>query len=265
MSKPESGGSAEPREPLQHRVKEKKPLPSRFYRTVSVGERGGLHAVLLDGRPAKTPGKAPLAVANAKLAEALAAEWRAQDRLIDPATMPLTRLVNTAIDHVPARLAEVRADIARYAESDLVCYRAEAPRDLSIRQASAWDPVLAWAEASLGARLTTAKGIMPVTQDEAAFAAVANALEPYDALEVAALHVMTTLLGSVLLALAQVRGLLTADAAWAAAHVDEDWQIEQWGGDDEAKVRRALRFTEFASASHLLTMRKSHCGGHGQL
>jgi chaperone required for assembly of F1-ATPase len=168
--------------------------------------------------------------------------------------MPLTRLANSAIDGVRGREAEVRADIAKYASSDLVCYRAEAPEELMRRQAEAWDPVLAWSRDALGTRLAVARGIMPVTQSEAATSAVSAALLDRDAFALAALHVMTTLMGSALLALAHASGHLTADAAWAAAHVDEDWQTSRWGEDAETAARRERRWAEMQAASRMLRL-----------
>ena len=188
------------------------------------------------------------------LAEAIAGEWEAQREHIDPAGMPLTRLANSAIDGVRVHQAEVRADIVKYAASDLLCYRASEPELLVRRQAEVWDPVLAWARDALGARFEVADGIMPVTQPEAARSAIAGALEGFDAFSLAALHVMTTLTGSALLALAHARGHLSAEAAWAAAHVDEDWQIGRWGEDAEAAARRRRRWSEMQAASRLLAL-----------
>jgi chaperone required for assembly of F1-ATPase len=168
--------------------------------------------------------------------------------------MPLTRLVNSAIDGVTGRKPDVRADIAKYAASDLLCYRAEGPVELVRRQAQAWDPVLAWAREALGAHLVLGQGIVPVSQPQAASAAIERALAGLDGLSLAAHHVMTTLTGSALLAIAHARGLLTAEEAWAAAHVDEDWQVSQWGEDAEAKARRDRRWAEMQSASRLLAL-----------
>ena len=229
--------------------------PKRFYRVVSIdGPAGAAFRVLLDGRPARTPSKRELALPARPLAEAVAAEWEAQGERIDPGTMPLTRLVNTALDGVAGREAEVRADIAKYAASDLLCYRAEGPSELVRRQAEAWDPVLAWACAALGANLVTGHGVAPVAQPEAATEAIGRALAGLDAFSLAAHHVMTTLTGSALLALAHAGGRLKAEEAWAAAHIDEDWQIGQWGEDAEAKARRRRRWTEMEAASRLLAL-----------
>jgi chaperone required for assembly of F1-ATPase len=210
--------------------------------------------ILLDGKTVRTPAKVLLAVPTSALAEAIAAEWEAQREHIDPATMPLTRLVNSGLDGVRGREAAVRGDIAKYAASDLLCYRASQPRPLVLRQAELWDPVLAWGREALGASFVTAEGIMPVAQSEAAKAALARALTGYDAFALTALHVMTTLTGSALLALAHARGRLGVEEAWAAAHVDEDWQIGNWGEDAEAAARRQRRWLEMQVASRLLTL-----------
>jgi chaperone required for assembly of F1-ATPase len=231
--------------------------PKRFYRYVSVEGAEPAFLVLLDGRPIRTPGRRELAVPSRALAEALAAEWEAQGERIDPAAMPLTRLVNSAIDGVRGREAEVRADIAKYGASDLLCYRADGPAELVRRQADAWDPVLAWAREALGTRLVLGQGIVPVIQPQTAIAAVGRALQELDAFALAGHHVITTLTGSALLALAHARGRLTAETAWAAAHVDEDWQISQWGDDAEAKARRQRRRADMLAASRLLALLES--------
>jgi chaperone required for assembly of F1-ATPase len=228
--------------------------PKRFYRTASVDGRAPAFRVLLDGKPVRTPARRELAVPSRALAEALAAEWQAQGEHIDPASMPLTRLANSATDGVTGREGEVRADIAKYAGSDLLCYRAEGPAELVRRQAEAWDPVLAWARDALGAPLVLGQGIVPVAQPPAATAAIEGALAGLDAFALSAHHVMASLTGSALLALAHARGRLTAEEAWAAAHVDEDWQISQWGEDAEARARRDRRWTEMQAASRLLAL-----------
>jgi chaperone required for assembly of F1-ATPase len=238
-----------------------RPLPKRFYKAVDVAEapatpdvQGSAFHILLDGKPVRTPAKKALAVPTRGLAEAIAAEWEAQSERVDPAAMPLTRLVNSAIDGVRGREAKVRADIAKYAGSDLVCYRAEGPEELVRRQAEVWDPVIAWGQDALGARFEIARGIMPVVQPEAAKSSVADALSGRDAFALASLHVMTTLMGSVLLALAHAHGRLSTEDAWVAAHVDEDWQISKWGEDAEAAARRKRRLTEMQAASRMLAL-----------
>lgn len=227
---------------------------ARFYKDVSLKDKGGNIAILLDGRTVRTPRKAPLAVPSARLAEAVAAEWRAQGEEIDPHTMPITKLVNSAIDGVTGQEASVVDDILAHAGSDLLCYRASGPEGLLALQAEAWDPVLSWAARSLGAPLSLAEGVMHVSQPEASLKALRAHVEPLDAFRLSALHVMTTLTGSALLPLAVARGQLSAEAAWSAAHVDEDWQISQWGEDEEAKLRRQNRKRDFDAAARLLEL-----------
>lgn len=227
-------------------------LPKRFYKEAGVVERPEGFAIALDGRTARTPAKAQLAVPQRSLAEAMAAEWAAQDAVIDPSTMPLTRLVNVALDAVAHSRDEVAADIVAYSKSDLLCYRAEGPADLVRRQAEAWDPVLDWAAGRFGARLEVAHGIAHVSQPEAVAQAISDMLEGEEPLRLAALSLITTLTGSALLALAVAAGRLEPEAAWAAAHVDEDYQIERWGEDEEAMARRAARWRDMEAASRLL-------------
>lgn len=228
-----------------------KPLPKRFYKDVTVGE-GAFFQILLDGRVIKTPGKKALLLPSRALADAVAGEWSAQDPVIDPSTMPLTRFANTAIDAVHGALDEVAADIVAYGGRDHLCYRAEGPQELADRQAAAWDPVLNWAREILKARFDVALGVMPIDQPAVALKAIANALEPHDAFRLTALHVMTTLTGSAILALAHDRGALDAEQAWDAAHVDEDYQIALWGEDYEASEKRKRRKAEFDAASRFL-------------
>ncbi len=227
-------------------------LPRRFYATAGVAEHAQGFALTLDGRQARTPGRNPLVVPSRPVAQALAAEWQGQGEHIDPATMPLTRIVHSAIDRVAREMAPVRAEIAKYAGSDLVCYRGEGPGSLVAAQEAAWGPVLAWARESLGARFRLVEGIVAVEQPAESLAAVAAALAGLDPLRLAAVHVVTTLTGSALIALAVLNHALTPEEAWAAAHVDEDWQMEQWGRDETALSRRAARWREMQAAALIL-------------
>jgi chaperone required for assembly of F1-ATPase len=229
-----------------------RPLPKRFYASVTVVPRGTGFAVLLDTRTARTPKRRELVLPASALAQAVAGEWDAQRSAIDPAAMPLTRLVNTVLDGIVGRESEVRADIVKYAGSDLLCYRAEDPEKLVALQAATWDPVLSWAKSSLGIRLALSGGVMPVRQSQEALDAVALAVAPLDAFRLASLHVMVTLTGSAILGLAVLRGHLAPEAAWSAAHVDEDWQIARWGEDAEATARRARRWVDMRAAADLL-------------
>jgi len=227
------------------------PLPRRFYRQAGVEEAEDGFRVVLDGRPVRTPARRFLAVPSRALADALAGEWNAQGESVDPATMPLTRLINSIVDGVAHAPDPVAAGIEKYLSSDLLFYRAEGPQGLLERQAAHWDPVLAWARKALGARFVLAQGVMPMAQPAAALAA-ARAAIPGDPWRLGAIHVITTLTGSALIALAILHGRLTADAAWDAAYVDEDWNMEQWGRDEIALKRRVARRAEMEAAATLL-------------
>lgn len=226
----------------------------RFYASVGVAETPEGFAVTLDGRTVKTPAKRLLAAPVRGIAEAMAAEWDAQTETIDPTSMPLTRLANSVIDGVAERSQDVADDIAKYFESDALFYRADHPEALVGRQAQHWDPVLFWAAETLSAHFILAEGIMHVRQPEQAVAA-ARAAMPGDAWTLGALHVVTTLTGSALLALALLHHRLDVDAVWTAAHVDEDWNAEQWGADEEMMGKRAARLVDFKAAAKVLAAR----------
>jgi chaperone required for assembly of F1-ATPase len=228
--------------------------PKRFYKTVGVVETDGGWAVQLDGRGVKTPNRAPLALPTRALAEAIAAEWDAQAAIIDPRSMPLTKLANTTLDGVIGREEAVRAEVTAYAGNDLLCYRAERPDKLVQRQHERWDPLLAWVTDHFGARLHTTAGVMPVRQAEECILRLGEAVAGLDAYALAAGHVITTLTGSAVLALAFLHGRLSAEEAWEAAHVDEDFQIEQWGEDSEARKRRELRRAEMLAAAQFYAL-----------
>ncbi|WP_439502183.1 ATP12 family chaperone protein [Aminobacter ciceronei] len=236
----------------------RKQLPKRFYQAAAIAAFEEGHAVLLDGKSVRTPGRALLALPTAAAAQLVADEFVAQVEVIDPFTMPVLRLVNTAIDGVATDPQAVLEDILRFSSSDLLCYRADSPEKLVERQAEAWDPVLDWVRASLGARFVLAEGVMHVEQPREAIAALGVHLsQRTEPMKLAALHVMTTLTGSALLALAVETGELTVEEAWAAAHVDEDWQIEHWGQDSEAVARRATRKRDMLAAVALLEALKA--------
>jgi chaperone required for assembly of F1-ATPase len=230
-------------------------LPKRFYKEAAATPGQGGFSLTLDGRPARTPARAVLAVPTQVLGAALAAEWNRQVEVIDPALMPLTRLVNTAIDGVTASMDAVADEIARYAGSDLACYRAAEPAGLVARQQAAWDPVLDFARLDLGALFVQSTGVLYVEQPARALQAVRVAL-PADPFRLAALHVVTTLTGSVLLAVALDRGVFDAAAVWDKAHVDEDWNQDLWGADTLAGQRKAARLIEFEAAATVLASLK---------
>jgi chaperone required for assembly of F1-ATPase len=237
---------------------QKKHLPRRFWKQAGVEEFDGRFALTLDGRRARTPAKNALAVHSHALAQALAAEWDALGETIDPAEMPLTRIVNSALDGVAKEMAATLDEIVKYAGSDLLVYRAGDPASLVAEQAAAWDPVLDWARERHGARFILSEGIVFAAQPEASMDAIRRAVaaiageDDGAALRLTGLHVMTTLTGSALLALAVAEGFLDAQAAWNAAHVDENFQMRAWGEDAEAMARRERRWKEMEAAARVL-------------
>jgi chaperone required for assembly of F1-ATPase len=228
-------------------------MPKRFYKEAEAVEMEGGFAVQLDGRTARTTSRNRLVLPSRALAQAVAAEFAAQGDQIDAMSMPVLRIVNPALDSVAGMMAEVREDIAAYAGSDLLCYRAAEPERLVARQDAVWTPVIRRAEAETGARFILAQGVMHQAQPGPTLSKFAAALERAtpDPFTLAAAHVMTTLTGSALLALSVTAGWLDADAAWAAAHLDEDWTIEHWGEDAEASARRGARRIEFMAAARV--------------
>jgi chaperone required for assembly of F1-ATPase len=244
----ESLDPADPRELARRNMRARK---RRFYEAVTVCEEPGGFAVTLDDRPIKTPARRSLAAPRRPLAEVIAQEWRAQADFIDPAGMPMTRLANTIIDGVAAAHAGVAAEIVKYLGSDLVCYRATAPQGLVARQALHWDPVLTWAKEKLGADFTTVAGVTFRRQPDEAIAR-AEAAIPRDPWRLGAVHTVTTVTGSALIALKLAAGNLSVDEAWTAANVDEDWNVEFWGRDELGQQRRAYLFAEMAAAARIM-------------
>jgi len=227
------------------------PRRKRFYAHAGVVEGADGFAITLDDKPIRTPSGRQVVVPVRAIADAIVAEWQAQKEFIDPLTMPMTRFANSVVDAVVERVEAVTSDIAKYFQSDLLFYRAGHPAALVAREAAHWDPLLFWAADTLGAHFIIAEGIVNVRQPDSAIAAARAAL-PTDPWSVAALHVVTTLTGSALLALALERGVLDQDRVWAAAHVDEDWNIEKWGADEEVAARRAARLVDFRAAATIL-------------
>ncbi|MDQ0455886.1 ATP12 family chaperone protein [Rhizobium paknamense] len=230
-------------------IQMKRPLPKRFYAEATVSPTDAGFAVTLDGRAVKTPARNTLILPTSGAAELVAEEWRAQGEEVDPATMPVTRLTNTAIDAVSKTLEEVLEDIVRFSSSDLLCYRAEDPQELVERQSARWNPVLAWLNDTHGVKLITISGIMHQEQPAQSTSAFRRALERYgNAFQLAALHVVTTLTGSAALTLALADGFSSLEEVWALAHLDEDWTNEHWGVDEEAAARREARLREMQAA-----------------
>jgi chaperone required for assembly of F1-ATPase len=242
----------QPLDPTESARRNMRPqLRGRFYKRAEVRHTDAGFAVELDGKTVRTPARNALVAPSRPIAEAMAAEWNAQTETIDPARMPLTRLANSVLDGVAAATSDVAAEIVKYLGTDLLFYRADAPQGLVARQSELWDPVLDWANYILGARFMLAEGVMFVAQPETSIARV-SAVIPRDPWRLGALHVVTTLTGSALLALAVACGKLDAEAAWAAAHVDEDWQMSQWGKDEIALQRRAFRWEDMDAATTVL-------------
>jgi chaperone required for assembly of F1-ATPase len=255
MADPTNGGSDA--NPINAARRVARPvLPRRFYAQASAAKEADAYAVRLDGKAVRTPARRILAAPTLALAEAIATEWQAQREAIDPATMPLTRLANAIIDGVADRAGPVADEIAKYAASDLLFYRAATPSALMERQRRHWDPIVAWAAEVLGARFAIREGVIHVAQPDEALAAISAAI-PVEPWSLGALHAATTLMGSALLALALAHRRLAVEEAWHAAHVDEDWNMEQWGRDTLALERRAKRFAELNAAATVLDLQRS--------
>ena len=225
----------------------------RFYKSAGIAETAGAFVLTLDGRPARTPKKRPLAMPTPGLAASLAAEWDGQGEAIKPADMPFTRLANAAIDGVADTVAETRATLATYAQSDLACFRAEAPDELIAAQADGYDPVLAFAQDRLGARFLLGRGIMPVQQSPETLAKMREAFDAVASpFALTALHVVVSMTSSALLGFALWNRAFDAEHVWRLAHIDEDHQIALWGVDDEAAARRALHKRDFDVAAKVV-------------
>ncbi len=226
----------------------------RFYKQVSLAPEGSGFALRLDGRGVKTPARAGLVLPSAALADAIAQEWSAQGDEIDPRTMPLTGLANAAIDRVAPDLQAFAAALAEYAESDLLCYRAESPDKLVERQSERWDPILAWARQRFDIELATVCGIMHRKQSEAAVQQLARAVAARGPFELAGLSPLVTVSGSLVIALALAEGAIDLGEAWAAASLDEQWQLETWGEDSEASTALDSRRRDFEAGARFLDL-----------
>lgn len=232
----------------------------RFWTTAAAEPVAGGWQVTLDGRPVRTPGKQPLVLPSRLLAEAIAAEWDAQSDVIDPRAMPLTRAANAALEKVGPQVDAVADMLADYGATDLLCYRADHQERLAARQAAAWDPLLDWI-AGQGARLAVTRGVIPVPQDAAALAALRARLSGLSAWELTALHDLVTLPGSLVLGLAVLDGRITAAEAHDLSRLDEVFQTEEWGTDDEAEAAAAARRAAMQSAERLLILLRARASG----
>lgn len=245
-----SEGLSHPDPIRRAQIQMKRPLPKRFYKEVTVSELDdGSFQILLDGRTLKTPAKNQLTVPTKALADLLAGEWEAQSEVVDPATMPISRHVNTAIDGIASDTQAVFDDILGFSANDLLCYRADEPEALIERQKEKWDDVLDWVSNELGANFEVTSGIIHVEQPREAISAFGAALRNFESpIEIAALHTLTSLTGSAVLALALGYKAFEIDDVWEKCNLDELWTAEQWGDDEEAIERRENRFKELKAA-----------------
>lgn len=226
----------------------------RFWKEVAVVADDGGWGIALDGRPVRTPQRAPLAVASIALAEAVAAEWRDVSETIDPAAMPMTGLTNAAIDLATPDPMAFAAPVAAYAESDLFCYRDARDAALQAEQAAAWNPLLAWAEARYAIEFTLTQGVLPVDQPDATITVLQDAVLAQDAWRITALTPLVTIGGSLVAGLALLENALDADALWEAVSLDDLYQERRWGADSEAQKARAAHKRDWDNAARFLTL-----------
>ena len=226
----------------------------RFWREARVVEQQGGFAVSLDDKTVRTPGKNTLVVPTRALADALAGEWNAVSDTVETNRMRLTRLANSAVDGVTGRRAEVIDDVGRFAATDLVCYRAADPPELGHRQSAGWQPLIDWIASEFGIRLQIVSGVVPAAQSRATLDAFRAAISAFDDFPLTGLHAATTACGSLVIAIALARGRLDAEAAWSLSQLDESYQIERWGADDEAADRRAHLMADIDAASRFMAL-----------
>lgn len=249
LSDLESGAQLSDADPVRRaQIQMKAPLPKRFYKDVTVEKRDGSFCVALDGRTVKTPAHKVLALPTEASAKLVADEFDDQKEVVNPETMIVTRLANTAIDGISKEQQSVFDDILRYASNDMLFYRADNPERLVARQKEQWDPLLDWAK-GFGASFNLTEGVMHIEQPQESIEAFAKQLAEFDTpFHLAAIHTFTTLTGSALIALALAKKQISLEEAWKLAHLDEDWTIELWGQDEEAEHRRAKRKQEMDAA-----------------
>jgi chaperone required for assembly of F1-ATPase len=229
-------------------------LPKRFYKQAEAAALEDGFTVLLDGKGVKTPARSALKLPSRALTVAIAEEWARQGEKIDPRSMWLTKLANTAIDLVTPRRATVTDEIVNFAGTDLLCYRADKPVGLVERQSASWDALLAWAGDAHGIRFRTTTSLMHVAQDEAALQKMRAAVSAFNDFVLAGLHNAVTLTGSSVIGLALAHGRLDADAAFEAAHIEDKWQAELFGEDEEEAERLALRLSNLQDTARFMTL-----------
>jgi len=228
--------------------------PKRFWTAAETIQSEAGFGVLLDGRPVRTPAKAMLSVPTQDVAERIAEEFAAQNERIDPTTMPFTRTANAAIDKVAIQQADVADMLAEYGDSDLLCYRADAPDDLVARQAEQWDPLLDWAAETLDARLEPRVGVMHAPQDSASLSALRQRVCAMSAYELAAFHDLVSISGSLIIGFAAKLQAKPAEELWETSRLDELWQEEQWGKDEEAQEMVAYKRAAFLHAHEFMRL-----------
>lgn len=226
----------------------------RFWKTASVADIDGGFTVHLDGRPVRTPAKNPLVLPSRAMAAAAAAEWDAQEGEVRPVTMPVMRGANAAIDKVSVQKDEVAALIAAYAESDLLCHRADSPEALVARQAAAWDPLLDWARDALDAPLIAVAGVIPCDQPPESLRTLREQVSAMDAFTLTALHDLVGLSGSLVIGLAAMTDIQPVETLWDISRIDETWQEEQWGVDEEAAEVAEAKKRDFLQARRFLDL-----------
>lgn len=231
--------------------------PKRFWTNATTVARDGGFAVDLDGRAVKTPYKQPLIMPTQAMADRVAAEWQAQGEKIDPTTMPATRAANSAIDKVTPQYADVVAMLASYGESDLLCYRAANPDVLVAAQSQAWDPWLEWSATTLQAHLHVTTGLMPIPQPAESLDRLHAHVGQFDPFALTGFHDLVQLSGSLVLAAAVASDALTPQDAWPLSRIDEDFQISQWGDDEEAAEAAAIKQQAFYDAALFLNLSRS--------
>ncbi|SPJ24991.1 ATP12 family chaperone protein [Palleronia abyssalis] len=220
----------------------------RFWKSAGVEAHDSGVAVRLDTRPIRTPAGAPLVLPTEALAQAIAAEWDAQSEVVDPRTMPLTRAANSALDKVAPQHTAVAELLAEYGGTDLLCYRADRPRELVAKQSQLWDPLLDWADESFGGRLRVTQGVMPIAQDPDALARLAAPMHSMSSFHLAAFHDLVAMTGSLVLGYVATNGVRSPDEVWQLSRLDEEWQADEWGHDDEAEEVAALKRQAFLDA-----------------
>ena len=232
-------------------------MKKRFWTEVAVTEADTGFGLSLDSRAVKTPLKVALTVPTRGFAEQIAAEWSAVDETIDPTKMPYTRAANAAIDKLTKQKDEVVDMLADYGASDLLCYRATYPDALIAKQAEAWDPVLDWAAQRFGERLNVTAGVLPVEQPQKPLRAMKSSLSDMTEFQLSGAHDLIAISGSLVLALAVIEGALSCSAAWSASRIDEEWQISEWGADNEAEAVTAIKKADFERAVHIFALSKN--------